>query len=214
MLIISPGLFWLKILYIFNCLTNNNNYYKIISLKGVIYLKLVINYDLLSKIQQAKKGFVLNKAVKRIGEASLISLTIQNSIFILFSLSKEQLLHFSLLQIFYQIALGIFGEFLLVKITKEYSIETLKRLSESLKKLDINTNYELLLNSYKYKMEYEFRKSSFKKLNQKKYIIVPIYINGEEKEISLVQEHIIGSKEYYLSVGEPDKILKLSYNPS
>lgn len=43
--------------------------------------------------------------------------------------------------------------------------------------------------------------------------MVPTYDKGEKKEVSLVQEHVIGSKEYTISHGTPRKVLKLAYNP-
>lgn len=44
--------------------------------------------------------------------------------------------------------------------------------------------------------------------------MVPVIENGEEKEVSIVQEHAIGSKTYSLSIGEPtkQKVFKLATN--
>jgi len=44
---------------------------------------------------------------------------------------------------------------------------------------------------------------------QNKYILIP---TSDKTEVSLLQEHIIGEKKYYLSIGEPEKVFKLAFN--
>lgn len=102
------------------------------------------------------------------------------------------------------------------KSTKNISRQELVILSNLLNNINVNTDSELILESYKYKTEYDFNKDSESKdLIQKKYIMVPVIQNGEEKEISILQEHVIGTKEYSLSCGEPtkQKVFKLALNP-
>lgn len=173
-------------------------------------MKLKINYDLLEKIKIANTGISLKKDVKGILECS----TIFTALKIPYS-SYEELMTNFLVRIganclFFGIAHAI-----LAKAIKTNAIDELKQLSRDLKKIDISTNYELLLKAYKYKTDYEFIFNEYNnpKLKQKKYIMAPVYINGEEKEVSLVQEHTVGTKKYYLSYGSPKKEFKLASNP-
>ena len=80
--------------------------------------------------------------------------------------------------------------------------------------LDINTRYELLQEAYLYKTSYKINKNlkNMPILIQNKYLMLPV--NTKEEEISLVQEHIVGTNNYYLSYGSPDKkkVLKLATN--
>ena len=50
-------------------------------------------------------------------------------------------------------------------------------------------------------------------LLEKKYIMVPCSDDEVSNEVSLVQEHIVGSKKYTLSVGEVQKTYKLVKSP-
>ena len=99
---------------------------------------------------------------------------------------------------------------------KVKSSNDLKRLVINLKEcLYLNTNYDLLkeseLISKKYKITY-FSENSLS-IIEKKYILVPtIDFSGNIKNVSLLQEHSIGSNEYVLSFGSPKKEMKLAYS--
>lgn len=90
------------------------------------------------------------------------------------------------------------------------SVQQLKVLVSSLRKINVNTDYDLLLKSYNYETKYkiEFNESFIPRLKQEKFIMVPVHELGEEKEVSLVQEHIVGSMSYSLSYGSPQKALR------
>jgi len=46
---------------------------------------------------------------------------------------------------------------------------------------------------------------------EKKYINVPVYDSiGDIKTVSIEQEHIIGSKQYVLSLGSPNQVRSLA----
>ena len=85
----------------------------------------------------------------------------------------------------------------------------------ALKDINISTSYELLLDSENYKTEYKlkFDEAKIPYIKQDKYINIPVYNDGDIKEVSLVQEHVIGSKSYSLSYGSPSKVLKPAFNP-
>ena len=70
-------------------------------------------------------------------------------------------------------------------------------------------NYNLLCEAYLYDTEYSLNtEGKVPAIEQKKYIMVPVWEYGEEKEVSIVQEHILGTKEYTISCGSPRKSFK------
>ena len=173
-------------------------------------MKLKINYDLLEKIKIANTGISLKKDAKIILEYSTIFTALKTP----YSSYEELMTNFLVLIGENFLFVGVI-HLILSKLIKSNAIDELKQLSRDLKKIDISTNHELLLKAYKYKTDYEFifNEYNIPKLEQKKYIMAPVYINGEEKEVSLVQEHTIGTKKYYLSYGSPKKEFKLASNP-
>lgn len=183
-------------------------------------MKIVINYDLLSKIQEAKTGFSLENTGKPILLKSGIGITIWMSIGAFASLTPERLIDFFskgiIFNLSYQTIINGTVNLILLKFIKNRSKDALERLSLLLNGLNVNTDAELMLDSYKYKTEYKIDKTdNTKDIVQKKYIMVPVMDNGEEKEVSILQEHVIGSKIYSLSCGEPtkQKVFKLALNP-
>ena len=176
-------------------------------------MKIMVNYDLLSKIATSKTGLALDKTVKRAAKYSLIAQGILLPLDLLANFTQEQFLAQLLRTISVEFSAVGISDIICIKRSKELAIRDLKILAYVLKKIDINTNYDLLVESYKYRTDYkvEFNDSKIPKIKQEKYIVVPIYEDGEEKEISVLQEHIIGSKNYELSIGEPtpQKRLKL-----
>ena len=102
-------------------------------------------------------------------------------------------------------------------IYKEESIKKLKILSSSLKKLNINTDYDLLLSSTLYSRKYKinFNKDEIPNILESKYILVPTNdFNNSVKEVSILQEHNVGSNTYVLSIGSPKKEFSLVYQNS
>lgn len=95
------------------------------------------------------------------------------------------------------------------KLSAEIKLEF---LVYELTKLEVDTSRELLMEAEVIQTDYELvfsdDKISVPKLNQKKYISVPLSNGGEE---TLLQEHFVGFKDYELSVGSPTK--KLSFKP-
>ena len=84
----------------------------------------------------------------------------------------------------------------------------LKELAIMLGTINVNTNYDMLLESELYykKSSIDYSNDNLPVLKSEKYIYVPSYgFDGSEKTTSILQEHIIGTKEYTLSVEEPDR---------
>lgn len=181
-------------------------------------MKIIINYDLLDKIREAKTGISLNRSTKTFiitGNFSLLA----SMFFALILIPKELLIKYipeiSARTLLYHTLIRTTIDLLTIKPYKIISKEQLRELSYQLRDININTDKDLILDSYKYKTEYKWVKSEKDiDLIQKKYIMVPVIENGEEKEVSILQEHAIGSKTYSLSIGEPtkQKVLKLALN--
>ena len=90
----------------------------------------------------------------------------------------------------------------------ENGINNLKKLIVLLERINVYTNYEMLLKSELYARKYCFdtENRTIPAVVSKKYLYVPSYgYDGNEKTTSILQEHTIGTKEYILSQDEPDK---------
>jgi len=179
-------------------------------------MKIQVNYDLIDRIRDAKTGFDLQYNFYKPLKYTAVVSALRLSTIIVVPKTMEELL---------SEIIGIFGLYTLITTTtslvclpfsRKRAIESLKLLSSRLKDINVNTNHELLLKSYNYKTEYKVKFNDYllPYIEQNKYINIPTLENGEEKETSLLQEHIIGSKEYALSYGSPKekKVLKLAYN--
>ncbi len=86
--------------------------------------------------------------------------------------------------------------------------ERLKRLVQMLDTINVNTTYDMLLEAELYykTTHIETEKGSLPVLKNEKYIYIPAYgFDGQEKTTSILQEHIIGTRAYELSVDEPDR---------
>ena len=171
-------------------------------------MKIRINYDLFEIIEEAKKGFSLKRNVKTISDLTLLN----TSIFTLFNLFNPDLLEKNLERlpfvILFHSTFRIVPNIFLAKLNKERANIALDKLAIAFQSLNINTNRELLLNSYKYKTTYKLQKTqkAIPCIKREKYIMVPT----NEDEVSLLEEHIMGTREYDLSKGEPQKVLKLA----
>ena len=98
---------------------------------------------------------------------------------------------------------------------KDRAMNRLKELVGELNNLNLDTDYDLLLNSQMYKRKYELHlnKDKLPILLESKYVLVPTYnFNGDVKDTSIKQEHVIGSSTYVLSLGTYNKERKLAYN--
>ena len=179
-------------------------------------MKLVINYDFFNAILDVNEGYTPMKIVRNdkkvlaIFEASFFALN--------YGVTKR--LPDSLFLLLLQTSSFFGGCYAYYKMNdydlfKERSTRRLKELAIYLNKNDINTNYNLLLQSELLEKNYKFHlnKSVIPEIIENKYVLVPTYdFNNNIKNICIDQEHIIGTDKYVLSVGSPKKQLKLVYN--
>ncbi|MBQ2946774.1 MAG: hypothetical protein IJE04_02870 [Bacilli bacterium] len=181
-------------------------------------MKLMINYDLIDKIREAKTGFSLQRTVKPIlirGWVATTFIMIINSFWVPPEKMLKALFEAMSISLNIQLLVYIPADLILSKYIRNSSKKSLTDLAMQLRQLNANTDKDLILNSYKYKTEYKLLKNDDSTdLVQKKYIMVPVIENGKENEVSILQEHILGSKIYSLSIGEPtkQKVFKLGLN--
>lgn len=172
-------------------------------------MKLTINYDLMEKIVLAKKGFSLKKTLK----TGIALYPIAFALSVPTNLDDpKQMFTSSIIIMLYYYLLRVQKVILLSSLIKEKSFGELVKLSNYLESLNISTSASLLLNSKVYDTLYkvELDDAKIPYLLQKKYIMVPAYDSNGIGDISILQEHVIGSRDYVLSLGSPSKILKLA----
>ena len=183
-------------------------------------MKLRINYDFFNAIKDVNEGFTPMKIVRNNKKGiAFISIPIWFSL--------DYALYRNLSTVFKIMLLQFFGYYMgteyIIRIAlkkdiyKEKSEQRLKTLVSLLKDHNINTDYNLLLQSEldtrKYKIH--LNEAKIPELIEHKYVLVPTYnFNGMVKDVSIDQEHIVGSNEYILSIGSPEKKLKLAYSNS
>jgi len=176
-------------------------------------MKLKINYDLLQKIKESNEGYTLNKATKRVALYTGIS----SAIGVMDNIAYQKPIEEFIMEVStYLLVHSILTASVMLAISnifKKLSKTELETLSRQLKSLNLDTNQELLMETYRYKTEYQLKdgKHLLPSLEQRKYLMVPTMNNGEVVFEQLVQEHVIGGKEYTLSMGAPKGTYKLVY---
>ena len=98
---------------------------------------------------------------------------------------------------------------------REKADRNLKTLVKCFNELNIETDYDLLLQSQLDSRNYRLylNEEKLPEILESKYILVPTYNHlGDIKNTSILQEHVIGSKNYVLSLGSPKKKRKLAYS--
>lgn len=178
-------------------------------------MKLVINYDFfeyISKINNSDSNLVLVKSrSKRFIKADLPFYT-------LFCMATGSSLKetIGIVSFEYLFTLALLNLDKVKERNKVLLGQELKKnkyqlisLASKLNDLNISTEYELLLQSELYYKETKFILNDYHlpDLMVKKYINIPAYdYSGDIKPISVEQEHIIGTKEYVLSLGSPKSV--------
>lgn len=180
-------------------------------------MNLVINYDFINAVLNVNENFTVKKLVRNnkdhwimfnIPIVSVIEYFIAGNQFFNY-MPLATAVHFFIIFQFELIEYGIFGD-----KYKDTSKERLMLLTSLLKDLDINTSYELLKDSKCYHKVRNIKiHNKCPQIIDSKYILVPNYdYKGDIVETSILQEHVLGTKTYTLSIGEPQKELKLVYS--
>lgn len=180
-------------------------------------MKLIINYDLIKRIQQAKEDFGISVALKK----NIKQVAPLFGIYTAFNLASGQRIDQALsnatlsasLLLTLWATMDLARYHFLGDIDKRNALNDLKKLSIQLGQFNISTSVDLLLKSEEYDRKYklELNENKLPSVLQEKYILVPTYNNGDIKDTSILQEHVIGSKIYVLSLGSPAKAFKPAF---
>lgn len=165
-------------------------------------MKLIINYDLVNEILKANTGIDWKNFSLKMG---IYSGVITTTCLTTLACGNDMPLTFfprSILQ-------GLFYFGTPELLCKKYNIESanlkLKNLASSLTSINIYTSTEAIKSARHYKTQFKLIRDEKKAIQQNKFLMLSTDGTFNADEISLQQEHIIGSKEYVLSIGEPKK---------
>lgn len=167
-------------------------------------MKITIPFDLSEKVKEANKGYSLKKCVKKgvmlVGLNSIIGAVINLGVD---APAIAYPIDFLIYAGIHSATVGIPAATQKDDV-KYLSKLTLALLIPELGSINVPTEVNNILDSQVYKTEY---KTDFKekKVEQKKYINIPVKNASGESEISVCQEHILGSDQWDLSVGSPTK---------
>ena len=184
-------------------------------------MKIMINYDFFDRIKSVNNSdsrlTLVKVRTRQWIKKDLPFLTIINSILVY--------PHYSQLPIYLMIdylCYTIFSD-IAVKLTKDdivYNKEIKKYknqlvlLASQLYDINVDTNYNLLLETELYHKEYKLvRNGLFPDVLEKKYYYIPAYNRtGDIEPVSVEQEHIVGSRQYVLTLGTPTKAPSLAFS--
>ena len=175
-------------------------------------MKIVVNYELMEKILDVKEPYGLLK-LERKNKDVWFFLRVPALLLNNMAYGPEFML--SILAIFLGVDI-ITLKSAYKKAGRDFfavsAERNLKKLVIQLNDSHIDTNYDLLLESKESERKYKIKLNEKKLpcLFEEKYILVPTNTQTKDvKETSLLQEHIVGSNEWVLSVGSPSKKKKL-----
>lgn len=178
-------------------------------------MKLIINYDFFEAVCNTREPFGPLKVVRNKKRKWEV---VDLPLFIGFSLLAPDRVVGNAALISTYMGLDVVSHLMVHAITKEDifvddASNNLKKLVAQFHDLNISTDYELLLQSELYKRKYNVELKEKPHLLESKYIMVPIYhFNGDVKDTSILQEHVVGSRQYVLSLGSPNKEFKPAYS--
>ena len=181
-------------------------------------MQIMINYDLLEAVKDSNEKFGLKKITrnyKRLWLKCHIPLFITVNYF-----STGGNIGKTIRILPLQLSYTYFLEYILHHRIKgdRFKIESdikLARLVSQFNDSYVETSQELIKQSTLYDKKYEVKLNEKKipDLIQSKYILVPAYdYSGSINNVSIKQEHVVGSKEYILSLGSPKKVLKPAFS--
>ena len=170
-------------------------------------MKIIVNYDLVDKAREAKTGFSLNRYCKKVGLCTgfvggIKSIEVASGV----TSFDAAMLTTSTLFLSYLAYFGL-NTRILADLYKSVSVNDLNKLSSKLRDIFVETDADLLMETTALKTDYEvvLNDSSIPVLKQKKMLSVPVYSDWDNNYRELLQEHVIGSREYVLSHPEPEE---------
>jgi hypothetical protein len=178
-------------------------------------MKIVNNYDLIEKVNDSKGKIDLKKIIFEKIKLTLPYFFLMIGVDYIPGVKSEGIDWGNLIQWI----TTMLGVQVLMKLgfvfARKYSTvmsadSELLRLLVKLREAGIKTDLELLKDAKEDTVEYKFINEDARlKLRENKYILVPTNDGfGGIKDVSVLQEHNIGSKVYVLSLGSPKKYAK------
>ena len=173
-------------------------------------MKIIINYDFIDAILNAKDGGnPIFRVVRQRRNTLALCFPIWLSTNLAINYDTPEIILPNMLAC-YAIAISIYmtADKINDNPLQQQALHRLRLLVSQMNGLGFNTDFNLLLQSevYEKKLKIEFNEEKLPHLLQQKYILIPTYdYKGEVKETSFVQEHVVGSKEYVLSLGTPSR---------
>lgn len=167
-------------------------------------MKLVVNYDLMNEIIKANSGFDLKRFSSKMGIfIGVMGVTDGIALAVGGRDVSSLNIPFAALQ-----GILIFGstEVLLARLNKAEADYRLRNLASSLTKINIYTDSDALKEAKLYSTRLKVLHDGGVALKQDKYFKLRTTGSFNADQISLRQEHIIGTRDYELSIGEPNKV--------
>ena len=167
-------------------------------------MKIKVNYDLLSKIKESKKGISLSKIYKARLRYTILSAPLLVPLFIMYPSEKEKIIPFYIGWESLWLVIDYLIEKSFKNLKKKTSKMELDDLINELSKLGVLTNYELLQSSKVIDTNYKItlNENKIPVIKEEKYINVNLS-NGYNETI--LQEHNIMSRYYDISVKKIEK---------
>lgn len=180
-------------------------------------MKLLINYDLINAVKNVNEPLTLFKIVRneknKYYKDVLPSFLMLDTLICMKNIERIPIIllaqYATSSAIIYSAAKAQDDQY------KHNSRNSLIKLTNKLKDLNIDTEYNLLSKSTLdgKVINLSLNEKKLPVLTEKKYILVPAYqYDGRVKEVSVEQEHVIGSNEYVLSLGSKQRKLKPVYS--
>ena len=170
--------------------------------------QIKINFDLIDAIKQAKG---IKKCPKELSMITKPIAMLYPTVVLIDSIKEQLPLDSLIIAVAIATTLSVGVEQLILYLTMRQNTMDLARselnyLTMCLKNLNIETNIDLLINAKVYNEKYQLKKDEKKGIIRTRYINIPKYNYKKEQVItSIKEEHLLTTKEYLLSVGEPEK---------
>ena len=172
-------------------------------------MKLLINYDFFEAIRNVKEPYGVLKVVRNNHDMYMVRLPM----FGVVDLAYFRNIPAAMASLMFQYMLVLSGEMYIdrqsgIDMYATMGAKQLKELVTSFEEINVKTDYDLLLQANLYHKDYklDFNHEHMPIIRENKYIFVPSHnYDGSVKDTSVLQEHMLGSDGYILSVGEPEK---------
>ena len=177
-------------------------------------MKIVINYDLFDAILNSREKMGTFKIIRNNKDRLGMYIPFWLAMNLYINKSVEEAFSILLVQVGIYVGMDMIASAAIGKdIYKDKSERKLKELIPQLQDLNISTDLGLLSQSelYEKKRRIELNEKKLPQIVQEKYILVKEHgFNGNIKETSIKQEHILGTDDYVISLGSPKKAYKLA----